>query len=338
MSQPRIVFQSVAAGMMYQRWSPDGGTHAATTGSPRASTGWAAVPPLLRGTPIRSRLQVRAAQVEAPPRGVRRPGEQPQRQIAIGKAQVRCNVGTCSCGEAPAIDAREYRAQADRRIEVGQRAAGAVVVDLADHGNHESELASPAGAGEEPVPFVRASIMEGSGLHRHGAVAGLRSEPPWLQAMLLPVEPTGYAWRSLSAVPTAHRLLLGARLPFANVHRYQTGRRGNHSHQANAAGGSVPVVVAIPPARIAPPRHHHPTAHRSHSCSRRPEVDLGSSDTTGRPGRRHAIRHDHVDVDTSARKGQNERTRVGLLSKGKFKSITHMHHDDDRGRERCAPR
>jgi hypothetical protein len=50
-------------------------------------------------------FQVRAAEVEAPPRGVRRPGEQPQRQIAIGKAQVRCNVGTCSCGEAPAIDA-----------------------------------------------------------------------------------------------------------------------------------------------------------------------------------------------------------------------------------------
>jgi hypothetical protein len=185
-------------------------------------------------------FQVHAAEAEAPPRGVRRPGEQPQRQIAIGKAQVRCNVGTCSCGEAPAIDAREHRAQADRRIEVGQRAAGAVVVDLADHGNHESELASPAGAGKEPVPFVRTSIMEGSGLHRHGAVAGLRPEPPWLQAMLLPVEPTGYAWRSLSAVPTAHRLLLGTRLPFANVHRYQTGRRGNHSQQANAAGGSVP--------------------------------------------------------------------------------------------------
>jgi hypothetical protein len=92
-------------------------------------------------------------------------------------------------------------------------------------------------------PYGRQEVPQGPG--RQGSserchLAALRSEPPWLQAMLLPVEPTGYPPKSLSAIPTAHRLLLGARLPFANVHRYQTGRRGNHSQQANAAGGSVP--------------------------------------------------------------------------------------------------
>ena len=38
------------------------------------------------------------------------------------------------------------------------------------------------------------------------------------------------------------------------------------------------------------------------------------------------------------RRSGQQVTGLALRSKAKFKSITHMHHDDDRGRERCAPR